>query len=122
MAERRSSPLLRRKDGTIISTFKKRAIEITGKVAETTQCAKHNCITTCNLAMKCDKSFFASVYSICFSHHFCNFTNISPPNLKCYLPVGFHGCRLLSSVSPVKSIFMCVTCEHVAALPFFISI
>ncbi|XP_078385778.1 histone deacetylase 5 isoform X5 [Cetorhinus maximus] len=29
VAERRSSPLLRRKDGTIISTFKKRAIEIT---------------------------------------------------------------------------------------------
>ncbi|XP_028267288.1 histone deacetylase 5 isoform X2 [Parambassis ranga] len=28
VAERRSSPLLRRKDGTIISTFKKRAIEI----------------------------------------------------------------------------------------------
>lgn len=31
VAERRSSPLLRRKDGTVISTFKKRAIEITGK-------------------------------------------------------------------------------------------
>lgn len=30
MAERRSSPLLRRKDGTVISTFKKRAVEITG--------------------------------------------------------------------------------------------
>ncbi|XP_009462956.1 PREDICTED: histone deacetylase 5 [Nipponia nippon] len=30
VAERRSSPLLRRKDGTVISTFKKRAIEITG--------------------------------------------------------------------------------------------
>ncbi|KAJ8251881.1 hypothetical protein GJAV_G00226470 [Gymnothorax javanicus] len=29
VAERRSSPLLRRKDGTVISTFKKRAIEIT---------------------------------------------------------------------------------------------
>ncbi|KAL3054422.1 hypothetical protein OYC64_006704 [Pagothenia borchgrevinki] len=28
VAERRSSPLLRRKDGTVISTFKKRAIEI----------------------------------------------------------------------------------------------
>uniref|UniRef100_A0A4W3I7H9 Histone deacetylase n=1 Tax=Callorhinchus milii TaxID=7868 RepID=A0A4W3I7H9_CALMI len=33
VAERRSSPLLRRKDGTIISTFKKRAIEITGKIS-----------------------------------------------------------------------------------------
>uniref|UniRef100_A0A8C8SVM4 Histone deacetylase n=1 Tax=Pelusios castaneus TaxID=367368 RepID=A0A8C8SVM4_9SAUR len=31
VAERRSSPLLRRKDGTVISTFKKRAIEITGE-------------------------------------------------------------------------------------------
>uniref|UniRef100_A0A8C1TSY5 Histone deacetylase n=1 Tax=Cyprinus carpio TaxID=7962 RepID=A0A8C1TSY5_CYPCA len=31
VAERRSSPLLRRKDGTVISTFKKRAIEISGK-------------------------------------------------------------------------------------------
>lgn len=31
MAERRSSPLLRRKDGTVISTFKKRAIEISGE-------------------------------------------------------------------------------------------
>lgn len=30
VAERRSSPLLRRKDGTVISTFKKRAVEITG--------------------------------------------------------------------------------------------
>ncbi|KAM7372666.1 hypothetical protein PAMP_009818 [Pampus punctatissimus] len=30
VAERRSSPLLRRKDGTVISTFKKRAIEISG--------------------------------------------------------------------------------------------
>ncbi|CAH6776246.1 Hdac5 [Phodopus roborovskii] len=30
VAERRSSPLLRRKDGTIISAFKKRAVEITG--------------------------------------------------------------------------------------------
>ncbi|XP_008572599.1 PREDICTED: histone deacetylase 5 isoform X6 [Galeopterus variegatus] len=30
VAERRSSPLLRRKDGTVISTFKKRAAEITG--------------------------------------------------------------------------------------------
>ncbi|XP_078228741.1 histone deacetylase 5 isoform X30 [Callithrix jacchus] len=29
VAERRSSPLLRRKDGTVISTFKKRAVEIT---------------------------------------------------------------------------------------------
>uniref|UniRef100_A0A8C3JH36 Histone deacetylase n=1 Tax=Calidris pygmaea TaxID=425635 RepID=A0A8C3JH36_9CHAR len=29
VAERRSSPLLRRKDGTVISTFKKRAIEVT---------------------------------------------------------------------------------------------
>ncbi|MED6262689.1 Histone deacetylase 5, partial [Ataeniobius toweri] len=28
VAERRSSPLLRRKDGTVISTFKRRAIEI----------------------------------------------------------------------------------------------
>uniref|UniRef100_A0A3Q0STS4 Histone deacetylase n=1 Tax=Amphilophus citrinellus TaxID=61819 RepID=A0A3Q0STS4_AMPCI len=31
VAERRSSPLLRRKDGTVISTFKKRAIEISGE-------------------------------------------------------------------------------------------
>uniref|UniRef100_A0A8D0H879 histone deacetylase n=1 Tax=Sphenodon punctatus TaxID=8508 RepID=A0A8D0H879_SPHPU len=31
VAERRSSPLLRRKDGTVISTFKKRAVEITGE-------------------------------------------------------------------------------------------
>uniref|UniRef100_A0A9J8ACF7 Histone deacetylase n=1 Tax=Cyprinus carpio carpio TaxID=630221 RepID=A0A9J8ACF7_CYPCA len=31
VAERRNSPLLRRKDGTVISTFKKRAIEISGK-------------------------------------------------------------------------------------------
>ncbi|XP_057631606.1 histone deacetylase 5 isoform X2 [Chionomys nivalis] len=30
VAERRSSPLLRRKDGTVISTFKKRAVEIAG--------------------------------------------------------------------------------------------
>ncbi|MEQ2172795.1 Histone deacetylase 5, partial [Goodea atripinnis] len=30
VAERRSSPLLRRKDGTVISTFKRRAIEISG--------------------------------------------------------------------------------------------
>uniref|UniRef100_A0A8C2W6E6 Histone deacetylase n=1 Tax=Chinchilla lanigera TaxID=34839 RepID=A0A8C2W6E6_CHILA len=30
VAERRSSPLLRRKDGTVISTFKKRAVEMTG--------------------------------------------------------------------------------------------
>uniref|UniRef100_A0A8C9W9C0 Histone deacetylase n=1 Tax=Scleropages formosus TaxID=113540 RepID=A0A8C9W9C0_SCLFO len=33
VAERRSSPLLRRKDGTVISTFKKRAVEITGDVS-----------------------------------------------------------------------------------------
>uniref|UniRef100_A0A8B9QQC4 histone deacetylase n=1 Tax=Apteryx owenii TaxID=8824 RepID=A0A8B9QQC4_APTOW len=33
VAERRSSPLLRRKDGTVISTFKKRAIEITGDLS-----------------------------------------------------------------------------------------
>ncbi|CAO2645529.1 Histone deacetylase 5 [Lemmus lemmus] len=32
VAERRSSPLLRRKDGTVISTFKKRAVEITASV------------------------------------------------------------------------------------------
>uniref|UniRef100_A0A3B3QBI4 Histone deacetylase n=1 Tax=Paramormyrops kingsleyae TaxID=1676925 RepID=A0A3B3QBI4_9TELE len=32
VAERRSSPLLRRKDGTVISTFKKRAIEITSSM------------------------------------------------------------------------------------------
>ncbi|KAK1784776.1 hypothetical protein P4O66_003447 [Electrophorus voltai] len=31
VAERRSSPLLRRKDGTVISTFKKRAIEISAE-------------------------------------------------------------------------------------------
>lgn len=30
VAERRSSPLLRRKDGTVISTFKKRAVEMPG--------------------------------------------------------------------------------------------
>uniref|UniRef100_A0A8C7FE88 Histone deacetylase n=1 Tax=Oncorhynchus kisutch TaxID=8019 RepID=A0A8C7FE88_ONCKI len=35
VAERRSSPLLRRKDGTVISTFKKRAIEISGESAHT---------------------------------------------------------------------------------------
>uniref|UniRef100_A0A3Q3GXC6 Histone deacetylase n=1 Tax=Labrus bergylta TaxID=56723 RepID=A0A3Q3GXC6_9LABR len=35
VAERRSSPLLRRKDGTVISTFKKRAIEISGKNTNT---------------------------------------------------------------------------------------
>uniref|UniRef100_A0A673AEY1 Histone deacetylase n=1 Tax=Sphaeramia orbicularis TaxID=375764 RepID=A0A673AEY1_9TELE len=35
VAERRSSPLLRRKDGTVISTFKKRAIEISGKNTHT---------------------------------------------------------------------------------------
>ncbi|KAH0626718.1 hypothetical protein JD844_001846 [Phrynosoma platyrhinos] len=34
VAERRSSPLLRRKDGTVISTFKKRAIEITGEKSD----------------------------------------------------------------------------------------
>uniref|UniRef100_A0A674APF0 Histone deacetylase n=1 Tax=Salmo trutta TaxID=8032 RepID=A0A674APF0_SALTR len=33
VAERRSSPLLRRKDGTVISTFKKRAIEISGEMS-----------------------------------------------------------------------------------------
>ncbi|KAM6114807.1 LOW QUALITY PROTEIN: histone deacetylase 5-like [Phoenicopterus ruber ruber] len=33
VAERRSSPLLRRKDGTVISTFKKRAVEITDTAA-----------------------------------------------------------------------------------------
>uniref|UniRef100_A0A3B4ZXT5 Histone deacetylase n=1 Tax=Stegastes partitus TaxID=144197 RepID=A0A3B4ZXT5_9TELE len=33
VAERRSSPLLRRKDGTVISTFKKRAIEISGELS-----------------------------------------------------------------------------------------
>uniref|UniRef100_A0A3B4ZVS4 Histone deacetylase n=1 Tax=Stegastes partitus TaxID=144197 RepID=A0A3B4ZVS4_9TELE len=32
VAERRSSPLLRRKDGTVISTFKKRAIEISSSL------------------------------------------------------------------------------------------
>ncbi|CDQ63452.1 unnamed protein product [Oncorhynchus mykiss] len=37
VAERRSSPLLRRKDGTVISTFKKRAIEISGESTHT-QC------------------------------------------------------------------------------------
>ncbi len=37
VAERRSSPLLRRKDGTVISTFKKRAIEISGKPYERMQ-------------------------------------------------------------------------------------
>ncbi|XP_013003630.1 histone deacetylase 5 isoform X3 [Cavia porcellus] len=42
VAERRSSPLLRRKDGTVISTFKKRAVEITG--------TSHGVSSVCNSA------------------------------------------------------------------------
>uniref|UniRef100_A0A096LZC9 Histone deacetylase n=1 Tax=Poecilia formosa TaxID=48698 RepID=A0A096LZC9_POEFO len=38
VAERRSSPLLRRKDGTVISTFKKRAVEISVSVPVSSVC------------------------------------------------------------------------------------
>lgn len=45
VAERRSSPLLRRKDGTVISTFKKRAIEITGEPGTGTRHTGPRCLS-----------------------------------------------------------------------------
>uniref|UniRef100_A0A674ANF8 Histone deacetylase n=1 Tax=Salmo trutta TaxID=8032 RepID=A0A674ANF8_SALTR len=78
VAERRSSPLLRRKDGTVISTFKKRAIEISGESAHT-----HHAFTLSSIMH----------LHTCIQIHFSPlslYTSPSLPNISLGLPANSH--------------------------------
>uniref|UniRef100_A0AAQ5Z444 Histone deacetylase n=1 Tax=Amphiprion ocellaris TaxID=80972 RepID=A0AAQ5Z444_AMPOC len=73
VAERRSSPLLRRKDGTVISTFKKRAIEISGEL-------RHLFILSLHQTLGADGTL--SPLSL--------YTSPSLPNISLGLPANTH--------------------------------
>uniref|UniRef100_A0A669BCA4 Histone deacetylase n=1 Tax=Oreochromis niloticus TaxID=8128 RepID=A0A669BCA4_ORENI len=77
VAERRSSPLLRRKDGTVISTFKKRAIEISGEQRR----LRFHSEKMCKVQIS---SQVQSVYPLSL------YTSPSLPNISLGLPANTH--------------------------------
>uniref|UniRef100_A0A7N8WV09 Histone deacetylase n=1 Tax=Mastacembelus armatus TaxID=205130 RepID=A0A7N8WV09_9TELE len=76
VAERRSSPLLRRKDGTVISTFKKRAVEISGKYTHT------HTLDTCFTYLYSRNELKPDPLSL--------YTSPSLPNISLGLPANTH--------------------------------
>uniref|UniRef100_A0A8C2JAA8 Histone deacetylase n=1 Tax=Cyprinus carpio TaxID=7962 RepID=A0A8C2JAA8_CYPCA len=99
VAERRSSPLLRRKDGTVISTFKKRAIEISGKPCVRMQNCLHNLMSIETEYSKND-SFWLKIFYLRSLHQSLTgdgtpsplslYTSPSLPNISLGLPANAH--------------------------------
>uniref|UniRef100_A0A8C8GYI1 Histone deacetylase n=1 Tax=Oncorhynchus tshawytscha TaxID=74940 RepID=A0A8C8GYI1_ONCTS len=83
VAERRSSPLLRRKDGTVISTFKKRAIEISGESTHTHTHTMHlHTLPLCIYILTLNADGTVSPLSL--------YTSPSLPNISLGLPANSH--------------------------------
>uniref|UniRef100_A0A674P168 Histone deacetylase n=1 Tax=Takifugu rubripes TaxID=31033 RepID=A0A674P168_TAKRU len=99
VAERRSSPLLRRKDGTVISTFKKRAIEISGEhTHRTTQWREY--LLLISLSVSQLRSLHQTLGADGTLSPLNLYTSPSLPNISLGLPANTH----ITVGEPVKHI------------------